>query len=190
MPHLAVDPVLTAAEAVLALQRVVSREVSPFQPAVLSICQMESGNASSIIPDQARLVGTVRTLDEGVRRSIGERLERVVAGVAAAGGARHQVEIEAGPPAVVNDPAMCGVVRAAALAAVAPEQVIEPAPVMAGDDVALFLNKARGCMFLVGSADPSRGLDAPHHHPRFDFAEEALDIAATVFAGAALRYLG
>jgi len=174
---------------VLSLQRVVSREVSPLERAVLSVCQIESGTAFNIIPQEARLVGTVRTFNPQVRAAIAAAMERIVAGVAAAGAATHRLEIEAGPPAVVNDAAMCDIVRRVAAPVVGPTNVIEPDPTMGGDDVALLLQRAPGCYFLVGSADPSRGLDAPHHHPRFDIAEEALATAATVFADAALAYL-
>lgn len=189
MPHLTADPLMAAAETVLSLQRIVSREVSPLQPAVLSVCQMEGGSAFNIIPSEARLVGTIRTFDPGVRAAISERVERVVSGVARASGVEQRLEIEAGPPSVVSDAAMCALVRAAAAPVVGPDQVIEPERTMGGDDVALLLNRAPGCYFLVGSSDPARGLDAPHHHPRFDFAEEALATAATVFADTALAYL-
>ncbi len=189
MPHLTADPLVAAAETVLSLQRIVSREVSPLEPAVVSVCQMEGGTAFNIIPPEARLVGTIRTFNPDVRRSIAERLERVVAGVAAASGVEQRLELEAGPPSVVNDAAMCALVRTAASPIVGPEQVIEPERTMGGDDVALLLNRAPGCYFLVGSSDPDRGLDAPHHHPRFDFAAEALATAATVFADTALAYL-
>jgi len=188
-PDQAIDPIVTAAETVLSLQRVVSREVSPLERAVLSVCQIDSGTAFNIIPQEARLVGTVRTFNPQVRVAIAAAMERIVAGVAAAGAATHRLEIEAGPPAVVNDAAMCDIVRRVAAPVVGPANVIEPDPTMGGDDVALFLQRAPGCYFLVGSADPSRGLDAPHHHPRFDIAEEALTTAATVFADAALAYL-
>jgi len=188
-PDQAIDPIVTAAETVLSLQRVVSREVSPLERAVLSVCQIESGTAFNIIPQEARLVGTVRTFNPQVRAAIAAAMERIVAGMAAAGAATHRLEIEAGPPAVVNDAAMCDIVRRVAAPVVGPTNVIEPDPTMGGDDVALLLQRAPGCYFLVGSADPSRGLDAPHHHPRFDIAEEALTTAATVFADAALAYL-
>ncbi len=188
-PHQAVDPVVTAAEAVLALQRIVARELNPLDRAVLSVCRIDGGSAFNIIPERVELEGTVRTFDPAVRAAIGSKIERVLAGVALAGEARHDLLIEAGPPAVVNSPEMCAIVRAAAVPVVGVENVIESDPTMGGDDVALFLEKAPGCYFLVGSSDPARGYDAAHHHPRFNFAEEALSTAATVFADAALGYL-
>ena len=188
-PQLTVDPVLAAAEAVVSLQRVVSREISPLEPVVLSICQIEGGTAFNIIPEEVRLVGTVRTFDDAVRRSVAERIDRILAGVAAAAGGHHELRVESGPPAVVNDPAVCALVRAMALPVVGAERVIVSERTMGGDDVALFLNRAPGCYFLVGTRDPSRGFDAPHHHPRFDIAEEALATAATILADSALQYL-
>ncbi len=188
-PHQAVDPVVTAAEAVLALQRIVARELDPLDRAVLSVCRIDGGSAFNIIPERVELEGTVRTFDPGVRAAIAAKMERVLAGVALAGEARHELAIETGPPAVVNSPALCALVRAAAAPVVGPGNVTEPDPTMGGDDVALFLEKAPGCYFLVGSSDPARGLDAAHHHPRFNFAEEALATATAVFADAALAYL-
>jgi len=189
LPHQAVDPIVTAAEAVLALQRIVSRELSPLEQAVLSVCRVDGGSAFNIIPQEVQLEGTVRTFNPAVRAAIAAKMERVLTGVALAGEARHELLIEPGPPAVVNSSAMCEVVRQAAIPVVGSENVIESDPTMGGDDVALFLERAPGCYFLVGSSDPSRGYDAAHHHPRFNFAEEALTTAATVFADAALAYL-
>jgi metal-dependent amidase/aminoacylase/carboxypeptidase family protein len=84
---------------------------------------------------------------------------------------------------------MATLVRETAAEVVGPEHVVQPDPILASDDVALFLDHAPGCYFNVGSGDPERGLDAPHHHPRFDIAEEALVIGAIVFGETSLRYL-
>jgi len=188
-PHQAIDPIVTAAEAVLALQRIVSREINPLDRAVLSVCRIDGGSAFNIIPPSVDLEGTVRTFNPDVRAAIAAKMERVLAGVSLAGEARHELTIETGPPAVVNSIDMCNLVRQAAVPVVGAANVIESDPTMGGDDVALFLERAPGCYFLVGSSDPARGYDAAHHHPRFNFAEEALTTAATVFADAALAYL-
>jgi amidohydrolase len=190
MPHLAVDPVYTAAQMVLSLQQILSREISPLDRAVLSICQIVGGSAFNIIPETVTLIGTVRTFDMELRARIARRIEEIASGVAAAGSARATVQIEAGPPPVVNAQTMCDVVYAAATAAIGQSQVVTPDITMGGDDVALFLNAAPGCYFLVGTRDSARGFDAPHHHPRFDIAEEGMVTAVTVFAAAALCYLG
>ncbi len=189
MPYLCADPLLTAAELAVSLQRIVSHEVSPLTPAVLSIGQLHAGTAPNIIPDEAWLAGTLRTYAPEVRDTILEKMERMAAGIAAAGATRHCLEIQGNLPAVVNDGVMCDLVRATATEVVGAAHVIEPDPVLASDDVAVFLEHAPGCYFLVGSCDPARGFDAPHHHPRFDIAEEVLVTAAQVFAGTALRYL-
>src|SRR5947209_3378964 len=185
-PHMAIDPISTAAELVLALQRIISRELAADAPAVLSVCSIHAGTAANIIPEEARLMGTIRTYSQEVRSAIVEKMERIAAGVAAAGGCRHSLDIAEGTPPVVNEERMCELVRATAIELLGPDNVLQPDPIFAGDDVAYFLNEAPGCYFNVGAGDASRGIDAPHHHPRFDIAEESLAIGATVLAEAAL----
>jgi amidohydrolase len=189
MPEQTADPVSTAAELVLALQRIRSRELAAGVPAVLSVCTIHAGTADNIIPEEARLTGTIRTYSREVRAEILEKMERIAAGVAAAGGCHYRLEITMGIPPVVNEETMSALVRETAAEVVGPEHVVQPEPILASDDVALFLDHAPGCYFNVGAGDPERGLDAPHHHPRFDIAEDSLAIGATVFAETALRYL-
>jgi amidohydrolase len=189
MPEQTVDPICTAAEMVLALQRIRSRELAASVPAVISVCTVHGGTADNIIPEEVRLTGTIRTYSPEVRAQILEKVERITAGVAAAGGCRYDLEITMGLPPVVNEETMVALVRETAAELVGREQVVQPEPILASDDVALFLDHAPGCYFTVGAGDPERGFDAPHHHPRFDLTEESLVIGATVFAETALRYL-
>lgn len=189
MPHLSRDPVMTAAETVLSLQRIISRELPAGGRVAISVCQMQAGSSWNVIPDTVELGGTIRTFSPSTRQAVAEKMERIVAGVAMAGGVEYELRIEAGPPAVVNDPEMCDLVRRVAAEIVGPSNVIEPDPMPVSDDISLFLEHAPGCYIMVGAGDPTRELNAGHHHPRFDIAEDALPIGAAVLASAAFRYL-
>jgi amidohydrolase len=173
-PHRSADPVVAAAHVVTALQTVVSREVSPVQPAVVTIGSVHGGQAFNVIPDEVVLTGTIRTFDDTLRRSMPERLTRLARGVAEGLQCTAAVEVRAGNPPVVNDAAAAETARRAAARVVGAANVVEPEPTMGGEDMAVYFARVPGCFVFVGSANAARGLDQPHHSPRFDFDEDAL----------------
>jgi amidohydrolase len=184
-PHRSADPVVAAAHVITALQTVVARETSPLQSAVVTIGSVHGGDAFNVIPDDVTLLGTLRTFDAALRASMPERLTRIAAGVAEALGCRAEVEVRPGNPAVVNDPAMAALARRAAVRVVGEDKVVEPEPTMGGEDMAVYFEQVPGCFVFVGSANPARGLDQPHHSPRFDFDEDALLIGTEFLVQAA-----
>jgi len=188
-PHRAADPVVAAAQVVLALQTLVSREVSPLDSAVLTVGAIHGGQAFNVIPDEVTLTGTVRTFDPELRRSMPERIRRIATGVAEALQCEAEVEVRPGNPAVVNDAAVAALARRAAARVVGDERVVEPEPTMGGEDMAVYFERVPGCFVFVGSANPARGLDQPHHSPRFDFDEEALAIGCEFLVEVALEAL-
>jgi amidohydrolase len=173
-PHRSADPVVAAAHVVTALQTIVSREVSPVQSAVVTIGSVHGGQAFNVIPDEVVLTGTIRTFDDALRRSMPERLTRLARGIAEGLQCTAAVEVRAGNPPVVNDPAAAEVARRAAARVVGESNVVLPEPTMGGEDMAVYFERVPGCFVFVGSANPARGLDQPHHSPRFDFDEDAL----------------
>jgi amidohydrolase len=177
-PHRSADPVVAAAHVVVALQTVVAREVSPQQSAVVTIGAVHGGQAFNVIPDEVTLTGTIRTFDAALRRSMPERIRRIAEGVAAGLQCRAEVEVRTGNPPVVNHPGVAEIARRAAARVVGEEGVVVPEPTMGGEDMALYFEKTPGCFVFVGGANPERGLDQPHHSPRFDFDEQALAIGA------------
>jgi amidohydrolase len=189
MPHEAIDPIPVAAEAILALQRIVSREVAPREPVVVSVCSVHAGSADNIIPEEVTFTGTVRTFSTELRDSMPARFERILGGVAAAAGTTHRLAYSFGVPPVVNDAAITELVRAAAADVVGADNVVAAGRAMPSDDMALFLERVPGCYFSVTSGNTAQGLDFAHHHPRFDFDERALAMGAHVLAAAALRYM-
>ncbi|CAA9550945.1 MAG: N-acetyl-L,L-diaminopimelate deacetylase homolog [uncultured Thermomicrobiales bacterium] len=187
-PQSTVDPVAIGAQIVVALQTVVSRETNPITPAVVTVGAFRAGQAANVIPDTAELRATVRSFDQGERERLAERLEALVRGIATAMRAEVDFAYRFGYPPTVNDPAMTAIVRAAATETVGAERVLEPDPIMGAEDMSYFLERVPGCFFFVGSRNPDRGLVWGHHHPRFDFDEEALGTGISTMVAATERY--
>lgn len=184
-PHRAADPILAASHVVTALQSIVSREVSPVDAAVVTIGSIHGGEAFNVIPDEVTLTGTIRTFDPALRLTMPERITRVAGGVSSALQCRAEVEVRAGNPPVINDPAMAELARRAAARVVGAEKVVTPEPTMGGEDMAVYFERAPGCFVFVGSANHDRKLDHPHHSPFFDFDESALAIGCAFLVEAA-----
>jgi amidohydrolase len=184
-PHRSADPIVAAAHVVAALQTIVSREVAPVRAAVVTIASIHAGEAFNVIPDEVTMTGTVRSFDPELRRSMAERITRLASGVAAGLQCRAEVEVRAGNPAVINDARVAEIARRAAIRVVGEANVVEPEPTMGGEDMALYFERAPGCFVFVGSANPARGFDQPHHSPRFDFDEAALAIGCEFLVQAA-----
>jgi amidohydrolase len=189
-PHLSVDPIAVGFQVGSALQTLVTRERSPAQPAVLTIGSIHGGTAGNVIAERVEMKGTLRTYDPALRTALRQRLEAMAAGIAAAMRAQAAVEWDPGAyPPTVNDPAIVEVVRRAAERVVGAAGLVEHEASLGGDDMAFFCAAVPGCYFRVGSANSERGLDAPHHSPRFDFDEAALAIGVDILVGATLDFL-
>jgi len=188
MPHLANDTILVASEIVVASQSIVSRNVDPLKPAVVSFGMIQGGAVNNIIPTTVTLKGTVRTFDPGLQALIETRLKAVAETTAQAFGAKARLEYFVGYPAVVNDPAMTDFALDIARKTLGPDKVITPIdPVMGGEDFAYFLQKVSGAFLFFGAGDGQR---YPHHHPGFDIDEAALPPAAHLLTRIALEFLG
>ncbi|RMG88137.1 MAG: amidohydrolase [Candidatus Dadabacteria bacterium] len=188
LPHLTVDPVVMAAEAVLGLQTLVSRGIDPLEPAVLTVGAIRAGTAENIVPDEAELLATVRAFDPAVREKLLAGVERVGRGVAAAHGGGFEVERGEGYPVTRNDPAATGRVREA-LAALLGEEAVRPAQrTMGAEDMGFVLERVPGCYLQLGAAaDPSRA--EPLHSPRFDLDEGCLPVGTAALLAAARALL-
>jgi len=189
MPHLNVDPIVAAAQIVTALQTLVSREISPLHPAVVTIGTIHGGTAFNVVADGVEMQGTVRAFAPEDRELLLRRVAELSRDVAHALGAACEVVVEYGCPPCINNPEIAELVRRAAVATVGQDRVAGDAVTTGSDDMAYFLDSAPGCYFLVGSRNPAKGCDAPHHSARFDIDEDALPIGAEVTLRAALEYL-
>jgi amidohydrolase len=183
-PHETEDSILAAARIVDALQSVVAREISPLEPAVVTIGSIHGGTAFNIIPGTVRMEGTARSFSEATGRALPEKIRRIVAGTAAACGVRATVRYERLNGATVNDPEMADLVIETASRILGEENVETETRTLGGEDMSVFLERVPGCFFFVGC-----GLDGPpraHHSPAFDIDERALAVG-TVVMEAVLR---
>jgi amidohydrolase len=190
MPHTSIDPVVTTAQVILAIQTIISRETSPFSPAVITIGRVSAGTAFNVIADSAELLGTTRALEASERERLLRRVAEVASAVAAGNGAEATFEHSAGCPPVVCDADTAELVRRAAAATVGDDHVDLAVPITVGDDIACFLERAPGCYFLVGAGHPERGPVPPHHSAYFDIDEAALPIGVETLVRATLDVLG
>ena len=182
LPHEAIDPVVAASHAIVALQAVVARSIDPIHAAVVTVGSLHAGSAPNIIPDAATMRGTLRSFDDRVRETLRLRVREILEGTAAAHGCSADVTLHPGYPAVVNDPASVERVRRHAAAVVGTANVIEPAPMAAAEDFAYFLREVPGAFAFIGAGNRARGITAPHHAPGFDIDEAALPIGAELLA--------
>jgi amidohydrolase len=189
MPHEAVDPVLASAYVLTALQSVVSRNVPPLQTAVVSVTMLRAGEAFNVIPPQAEMKGTVRTFDPAVRDLVVQRIHQVVEGTSASLGCRAEVEIKSITPAVINHPDIAERVAEIAADLFPGSQIDTHFQTMGSEDMAFMMQKVPGCYFFVGSANDAKGLNASHHHPKFDVDEDVLPRAAALMAAATYAFM-
>ncbi|MGE0482051.1 MAG: M20 family metallopeptidase [Phycisphaerae bacterium] len=187
MPENTVDPVLVAAQIIVALQSVVSRSIAPSDVAVVSVTQVNAGSADNVIPPEATLRGTIRTFEESVRTRVCARVREVAEQIARAFGAVADVKIHPGYPALVNDPDVLDRALAAARRLGVPdERILNVPPQGGGEDFAYYLQQSRGAFVFLGAQNPAKGCSHPHHHPRFDVDEDVMPLGAALLAQYAL----
>ncbi|WP_248923996.1 amidohydrolase [Paenibacillus hamazuiensis] len=182
IPEAAIDPIVAASAIVGGLQTAVSRSISPFDSAVVSVCRFQAGTAWNVIPDEASLDGTVRAFRPEVRSLMPELLQRIAAGIASGYGAEAALKWYSGIPSVTNDGLMADLCRRTALAL--DLEVTEAKRSAGGEDFAYYQTKVPGCFMWVGT-----GGTEEWHHPRFTLDERALAPAAALLAGAAIQAL-
>jgi amidohydrolase len=188
-PHQTRDPILAAAQIINAAQSVVSRNVPPLDAAVLSCTTIHGGDAFNVIPTDVEIRGTVRTFRPEVRSTVTGRFEAIASGIAGAMGCQARLEFLDSTPALVNDAGVAERLRRGFHQIENNLKIVENERTMGAEDMAYFLARVPGVYFFVGSANSERGLDYPHHHPRFDFDEETLVIATSLLTAAIADYV-
>ncbi|MBI5965931.1 MAG: amidohydrolase [Chloroflexi bacterium] len=189
-PHTTIDPIVAASQIVVALQSIAARNVAPLHAAVISVTTLHSGTAFNIIPQEAELTGTIRTFDLSVRKMVLERFEQIVRGIAETMGCKVDILVQRVTPAVINNDSVAGRVQETARR-LFPETDLDTANylTMGAEDMAFMQEKVDGCYFFIGSNNPARHLDYSHHHPKFDFDEEALVRGSALMASAVMDML-
>jgi hippurate hydrolase len=183
MPHLGSDAIAIAAQIVTALQTIVSREVDPVEPAVLTVGEIGAGTAFNVIPDRAHLGGTVRTLNADLRQNMPRRMEELARGIAK--GMRGDVDLDYtfSYPVTVNDEAAANLALDVAEGLFGTESVLElPGPSMGAEDFSYFLESLPGAFIWLGIGEEASGL----HTPKFAFDEDVLLLGSALLAALAI----
>ncbi|MBR8826360.1 MAG: amidohydrolase [Gomphosphaeria aponina SAG 52.96 = DSM 107014] len=182
MPEQTIDSIVVGAQIINAVQTIVARNVNPLDSAVVTIGKFNAGNGLNVIADTAKMSGTVRYFNPALKDYFGKRLEEIIAGICQSHGAKYELNYWRLYPPVINDAAMAELVRSVATEVVeTPAGVVPECQTMGGEDMSFFLEKVPGCYFFLGSANGAKGLNYPHHHPRFDFDETALGMGVEIF---------
>lgn len=188
-PHQSVDPVIAAAHIVTALQSIVSRNVDPLESIVISVTAVHAGVAYNVIPSQAEIRGTIRTFKPLIREFVLKHFFQLVEGIAESMGCIADIEIKNLSPVLVNDKKVTVRVQKQVRAMFPDEILATDTRTMGSEDMAFLMDDIPGCYFFVGSSNPRKGLGYGHHHPKFDFDEDAMPRAAALMAAAAIDLL-
>lgn len=190
-PGSGVDPIAVAGHILTALQNIVSREIDPWHPAVITVAKIEAGHAANVIPDSARMEGTFRALSPRVRTQIFEAIPRVVEHTAAAHRAKAVTEFIGEPyPVLVNDPEMSTLAKEVVVETFGADSLDEPThATMGAEDFAFYLQKVPGAYVWLGVNSSDSERHPPLHSPRYDFNDDALPTGIELMCGLALRFL-
>ncbi len=190
MPHDCLDPIPAACEIVQALQSFVTREIPATDPVVLTVASIHAGTTSNVIPERAKLAGTIRSLSERSREKAHQGLHRIIDGVARAHGLTSDVDLQVGYPVTSNDADFESFARGVATELLGDRGVFEfPAPVMGAEDFSYVLNEKPGAMFFLGVRPPGVQDPAPCHSNRMMLDEEGMAYGTALHAAIALRFL-
>jgi amidohydrolase len=184
-PHDAIDPIYTAASFITSLQQIVSRQIDPLEPAVVSIGSIHSGTIHNVIPRTCRMLGTVRAFAENVREQMPERIERVLNACCNAAGATYEFTYLHRYPVTANDPEQTAYARELARKILGDERVVEVAKLMGAEDFSYYAQRVPSCFYTLGvRGGPSSS--HPHHSSLFDIDESALPNGVAMMTALAL----
>ncbi|PFC13214.1 M20 peptidase aminoacylase family protein [Bacillus cereus] len=175
VPDAGVDPIVASSQIVMALQTIVSRNISSSHNTVVSVTNIHSGNTWNVIPEKATLEGTVRTFQTETREKIPALMKRIIQGVSDALGVKTEFRFYAGPPAVHNDTSLTNL--SSQVAEKMNLNIISPTPSMAGEDFSFYQKEIPGSFVFMGTSGTHEW-----HHPAFTVDEQALPISAEYFA--------
>lgn len=190
IPHLATDPVVTAAKIACELQTIVSREVDPLDPSVVSVTAIQAGEAFNVIPASARLQGTLRSLTTSGLGFLRTRVSEIASHVAAANRCSVQVEFPGQEyPPTVNDGKCWSLVRRLAAEMLGDQNVVEMAPIMGTEDFGYYAERVPACFAMIGIRNEAKGSIHGVHSPHFNVDEAAFPTGTALHVAFALESL-
>jgi amidohydrolase len=190
MPDQIIDPVLITSHILVALQQVVSRNANPGTPSVLSFGKVIANGATNVIPNEVKVEGTFRTLDEEWRAKAKKLITKIAKGVAESMGGDCHVNILHGFPYLENNPELTERARNSAEQYLGKENVLDLDLWMAAEDFAFYSQVTDACFYRLGVRNEARGITSSVHTPTFDIDEDALELGAGLMAWLAVQELG
>jgi hippurate hydrolase len=181
-PHLCVDPVLIASHLIIALQQVVSRNSNPFDPSVLSITSIHGGATTNVIPNEVKLMGTFRAMDETWREQAHALIQKISTELVHSMGGEIDLHIDKGYPAVINHEQLNEVARQAAIVFCGKENVEETELRMGAEDFGYYAQEIPACFYRVGVMNKEKGIVSGVHTPTFDVDENAIEVGMAMMA--------
>ena len=189
MPDICVDPILIASHIIVAMQQIISRNKNPRLPSVLTFGKIEGLGATNIIPDEVKIQGTFRAMDEEWRADGLAKMKKLAEGMAEAMGGLCEFEVLKGYPFLQNNPALTRRIKKAAIEYMGEEQVIDLDIWMAAEDFAWYTHHVDACFYRLGTRNEARGIISGVHTPTFDIDEQALEIGPGLMAWLAIAEL-
>lgn len=189
-PEMTVDPIVTAAQIVTALQTVVSRNIRAVEPAVLSVCEIHAGDAYNIIPDEVELVGSTRTFSEETRNAVPEDIKRISEGICSAAGAGCECEFSRGYASVINDKKLTADCRDIIVSDFGEKAALDIDPIMPGEDFSALQKDCPGFFVELGARSEAKGITAPHHNGHYLMDEDALPYGLQYWVDLVMSRLG
>lgn len=189
-PEKTIDPVIIGCQAVVNFQNIISRNISPMQPAVLSCCSIKAGEAGNVIPDKLTIKGTIRTFDETLTTDILNRMDSILNGLCSAYGASYNFIIERMYPTLKNDSNLFDFTKSSLASVVGEENIIlMDEPLMGAEDFSYILNEVPGNFFFIGTKENQEEIETLLHHPRLKWDDKNLEISSKALAKVAYDYL-
>ncbi|MEQ9423729.1 MAG: M20 family metallopeptidase [Cyclobacteriaceae bacterium] len=189
MPEMNIDPVLISSHIILALQQVVSRNASPKIPSVLSFGKMHADGATNVIPDEVKIEGTFRTLNEEWRMAAHQKIKTIASSVAEGMGGKCEVEIKVGYPFLMNHEQVTSDAKNAAISYLGENNVLDLDIWMGAEDFAWYSQKVDACFYRLGTQNEAKGITSGVHTPTFNIDEPAMEIGAGLMAWIAISQL-
>jgi len=189
LPHLTVDPIVIAANAISTLQTIVSREVDPVESAVISICKMNGGEAYNVIPETATFGGTIRSHKPELREGLPRRIKEILDGLVSGMRGSYEFNLMSKFPATINDEEMTAFAVKVAREILGKDKLSLLRPLMGSEDFSFYLQKVPGTFAFLGVENKEKGIIYPHHHPKFNIDEDILPLGTALHVSVAVEYL-
>jgi len=189
VPHLGVDAIVAASAIVMDLQSIVSREIDPLEPAVLSIGKINGGFNFNVLCNEVVLEGTTRSFNQDIQNRFPLMIKRMVDNTASSFKAKAEIDYIIGSPSCANDPALAQIAKSGITKLYGEDVVANFEKTMGGEDFAYFIQKVPGMIVFLGGGNKEKNTTYPHHHEKFNIDEDALPVGTSLYAQFALDFL-